>query len=310
MMRIITRLMLQGLKDARHHPLSQLMTLGAVGLVVFLAGLFLIFLNTLDSQLAAEQGEVVVQVYWRANTDQEMLRSQWEEISHLPGLAKWQTYTPQEALRTLASRLQQSAGMDVSGLAGKNPLPPTAILHFMPAAGQDQAQWRAETLKYLEKLSGVAKVHINPLREEVARSWREISRKIMLPAICMLSGILALVVGNTVRLSLISRRTEIEILQLVGARNWYIRLPLITTGALSGLVGSLMGMVLLRLVYWRLESLSIPPLLAEFKFLSIWQGILLVLIPVAMSVIGSWAAVHGPLRAGKGDAQDSGLGTP
>ena len=295
MMRIITRLVMQGLKDARHHPLSQIMTLGAVGLMVFLAGLFLIFLNTLDSELAAEQGEVVIQAYWRGNVDEGVLRAQWEEISHLPGLAKWQTYTPEEALNTLAGRLQQSAGVDVTALAGKNPLPPTAIMHFMPADG-DQAKWREETLRYLEKLPGVAKVQVNPLREEVARAWREISRKIMLPAICMLSGILALVVGNTVRLSLISRRTEIEILQLVGARNWYIRMPLITTGALSGLIGSLIGMALLRLVYWRLESLSIPPLLAEFKFLSIWQGILLVLIPIAMSIIGSWAAV----RAGRG----------
>ena len=291
MIRIITRLVLQGLKDARHHPLSQLMTLGAVGLVVFLAGLFLIFLNTLDSELAAEQGEVVIQAYWRGNVDEGVLRAQWEEISHLPGLAKWQTYTPEEALKTLAGRLQQTAGVDVTGLAGKNPLPPTAIMHFLPADG-DQAKWREETIKYLEKLPGVAKVQVNPLREEVARTWRDISRKIMLPAICMLSGILALVVGNTVRLSLISRRTEIEILQLVGARNWYIRMPLITTGALSGLIGSLIGMGLLRLVYWHLESLAIPPLLAEFKFLSIWQIILLVLIPIAMSIIGSWAAVR------------------
>ncbi len=291
MIRILSRLVVQGLKDARHHPLSQLMTLGAVGLVVFLAGLFLIFLNTLDSELAAEQGEVVIQVYWRGGVDNNVLHAQWEEISHLPGLAKWQTYTPEEALKALAGRLQQSAGVDVTGLAGKNPLPPTAIMHFLPADG-DQAKWREETIKYLEKLPGVAKVQINPLREEVARTWRDISRKIMLPAICMLSGILALVVGNTVRLSLISRRTEIEILQLVGARNWYIRMPLITTGALSGFLGSLIGMVLLRLVYWRLESLSMPPILAEFKFLSLWQGILLVLIPIAMSVIGSWAAVR------------------
>ena len=291
MMRIIIRLVVQGLKDARHHPLSQLMTLGTVGLMVFLAGLFLIFLNTLDSELAAEQGEVVIQAYWRGNVDEGVLRAQWEEISHLPGLAKWQTYTPEEALKTLAGRLQQTAGVDVAGLAGKNPLPPTAIMHFLPADG-DQAKWREETIKYLEKLPGVAKVQVNPLREEVARTWRDISRKIMLPAICMLSGILALVVGNTVRLSLISRRTEIEILQLVGARNWYIRMPLITTGALSGLIGSLIGMGLLRLVYWHLESLAIPPLLAEFKFLSIWQIILLVLIPIAMSIIGSWAAVR------------------
>ena len=111
--------------------------------------------------------------------------------------------------------------------------------------------------------------------------------------------ILALVVGNTVRLSLISQRTEIEILQLVGARNWYIRLPLITTGALSGFVGSLIGIFLLRLVYWRLEALSLPPLITELKFLSLWQGTLLIFIPIAMSIIGSWAAV----RAGGGETQ-------
>lgn len=302
MTRTLARLTLQGLKDARHHPLSQLMTLAAVGLVVFLAGLFLIFLNTLDSQLAAEKGEVVVQVYWRGNMDGNVLHAQWDELGHLPGLTTWQTYTPEEALKALSERLQQSAGVDISTLAGKNPLPPTAIMHFSPADG-DQAKWREETIKYLEKLPGVDKVQINPLREEVGRTWRDISRKIMLPAICMLSGILALVVGNTVRLSLISRRTEIEILQLVGARNWYIRLPLITTGALSGLLGSLIGMGLLRLVYWRLEGLAIPPLLAEFKFISFWQGALLLVIPIAMSVIGSWAAVRSERneRAGKAE---------
>lgn len=302
MTRTLARLMVQGLKDARHHPLSQLMTLAAVGLVVFLAGLFLIFLNTLDSQLAAEKGEVVVQVYWRGNVDDNVLHAQWDELGHLPGLTTWRTYTPDEALKALSERLQQSAGVDLSTLAGKNPLPPTVIMHFSPADG-DQAKWREETIKYLEKLPGVAKVQINPLREEVGRTWRDISRKIMLPAICMLSGILALVVGNTVRLSLISRRTEIEILQLVGARNWYIRLPLITTGALSGFVGSLIGMGLLRLVYWRLEGLAIPPLLAEFKFLSLWQCALLIVIPIAMSIIGSWAAVRSERveRVGRGE---------
>ncbi len=295
MIRIVSRLIIQGLRDARHNPLSQLMTLAAVGLMVFLAGLFLIFLNTLDSQLATEHGEVVIQVYWRNNAEMDVIRSQWEEIQHLPGLGKWQTYTPEEAMTALTVRLK-GAGMDISGLAGKNPLPPTAILHFT-TADDDQARWRQETIKYLEGLSGVDKVQVNPLREEVARTWREISRKIMLPAVLMLSGILALVVGNTVRLSLISRHTEIEILQLVGARNWYIRMPLVTTGALSGLMGSLIGVGLLHLAYWRLEGLTIPPLLAEFRFLSVWQLILLVLIPVLMSVIGSWAAVRGPLRA-------------
>lgn len=274
---------------------SQFFALGAVTLVVFLSGMFLMVLNTLDNELSSSRGEVVIQVYWRKDVDVKTMRAQWEELAHLPGLVSWSTYTPDDALAALSNRLGKSAGVDVSFLKGKSPLPGTAVLNFQPR-DENYEPWIAETVKYLQSMSGVERVVANPLREELAKVWRSVSRQIMLPTICLLAGVLALVVGNTIRLTLVARATEIEILQLIGAENWYIRLPLLSSGSTLGFLGGLLGLGMLSLVHWQLKGLYLPPLVTHLQFLPNLQIIILVAIPTIMGFAGSYIAVRRPVR--------------
>ena len=274
---------------------SQFFALGAVTLVVFLSGMFLMVLNTLDNELSSSRGEVVIQVYWGKDVDVKTMRAQWEELAHLPGLVSWSTYTPDDALAALSNRLGKSAGVDVSFLKGKSPLPGTAVLNFQPR-DENYEPWIAETVKYLQSMSGVERVVANPLREELAKVWRSVSRQIMLPTICLLAGVLALVVGNTIRLTLVARATEIEILQLIGAENWYIRLPLLSSGSTLGFLGGLLGLGMLSLVHWQLKGLYLPPLVTHLQFLPSLQIIILVAIPTIMGFAGSYIAVRRPVR--------------
>lgn len=274
---------------------SQFFALGAVTLVVFLSGMFLMVLNTLDNELSSSRGEVVIQVYWGKDVDVKTMRAQWEELAHLPGLVSWSTYTPDDALAALSNRLGKSAGVDVSFLKGKSPLPGTAVLNFQPR-DENYEPWIAETVKYLQSMSGVERVVANPLREELAKVWRSVSRQIMLPTICLLAGVLALVVGNTIRLTLVARATEIEILQLIGAENWYIRLPLLSSGSTLGFLGGLLGLGMLSLVHWQLKGLYLPPLVTHLQFLPNLQIIILVAIPTIMGFAGSYIAVRRPVR--------------
>lgn len=274
---------------------SQFFALGAVTLVVFLSGMFLMVLNTLDNELSSSRGEVVIQVYWGKDVDVKTMRAQWEELAHLPGLVSWSTYTPDDALAALSNRLGKSAGVDVSFLKGKSPLPGTAVLNFQPR-DENYEPWIAETVKYLQSMSGVERVVANPLREELAKVWRSVSRQIMLPTICLLAGVLALVVGNTIRLTLVARATEIEILQLIGAENWYIRLPLLSSGSTLGFLGGLLGLGMLSLVHWQLKGLYLPPLVTHLQFLPSLQIIILVAIPTIMGFAGSYIAVCRPVR--------------
>jgi cell division transport system permease protein len=54
-----------------------------------------------------------------------------------------------------------------------------------------------------------------------------------------------LLIANTIRLSIFSRRREIEVMKLVGATNWFVRGPFMIEGLLCGLGGSLLAVLFL-----------------------------------------------------------------
>jgi cell division transport system permease protein len=66
-----------------------------------------------------------------------------------------------------------------------------------------------------------------------------------------------LLIGNTIRLSIFSRRREIEVMKLVGATNWFVRGPFMLEGVLCGIGGALGAVILLILG----KSIALPSLL-------------------------------------------------
>ena len=54
-----------------------------------------------------------------------------------------------------------------------------------------------------------------------------------------------MLIANTIRLSIFSRRREIEVMKLVGATNWFVRVPFVLEGMLTGLVGAAGAVILL-----------------------------------------------------------------
>jgi len=291
------RLVLQGLRDMGLNPWALMLTLAAVSLVAFLSGLFLMALVSLNHHLGTVRGETVFQVYWRPGTEITAVKEQWDGIKHVPGFNSIKTFTPDEALRALGSRLGRSPRGPGSlpktfpTLAGNSPLPATALVTFMPDE-RDFDRWMAEVTGYLEGLPGVERVAATPLRDELGHAWRKISQYVMWPSIVFLCLVLALVVGNTIRLSLVTRSQEIEILRLVGAFTWYIRLPLVVSGAAQGFLGGCFALTLLRFVHAHIrDALNFPPLMIEIQFLPFSLMALLLIVPTLMGVLGSWTAV-------------------
>lgn len=297
MSRTVMRLVLQGLRDMGLNPWALMLTLAAVSLVAFLSGLFLMALVSLNHHLGTVRGETVFQVYWRPGTEITAVKEQWDGFKHVPGFNSIKTFTPDEALRALGSRLgrsprgSNSLAKTFPTLADNSPLPATALVTFMPDE-QDFDRWMAEVTGYLEGLPGVERVAATPLRDELGHAWRKISQYVMWPSIVFLCLVLALVVGNTIRLSLVARAQEIEILRLVGAFTWYIRLPLVVSGAAQGFLGGCFALTLLRFVHAHIrDALNFPPLMIEIQFLPVSLMALLLIVPTLMGVLGSWTAV-------------------
>ena len=296
MMRTMMRLVRQGFADMGLYPWVQVCTLAAVTLMVFLSGLFLITLVTLNHELGTVKGETAFQVYWRAGSEMTIVEEQWGRLKNLPWFTGLKTFTPQQALEELGTRLhgkQASPEKLFPFLTGKNPLPATALVSFAPEE-EDTERWLKETAEYLQNLPGVERVLATPLRDELGQAWRKAGRYVMWPTLTFLGLLLGLVVGNTVRLSLFARAHEIEILQLVGAPNWYVRLPLLVNGATVGLLGGCLALVLLRFTFLQVHSLlQFPPLFMEIRFLPLELCLALVALPTLTGMVASYLAVRG-----------------
>jgi cell division transport system permease protein len=101
-------------------------------------------------------------------------------------------------------------------------------------------------------------------------------------------------IGNTVRMAVFARRKEIGIMRLVGATNWFIRLPFLTEGVVEGLLGAgfaILGLFVLMVAF-------VDPLRGQVGFLPlvgtpdvIWTIPWLLLTGLAVSVIAGFVAM-------------------
>jgi len=278
----------QGCRDIFRTPWALCLTLAAVSLVTFLAGMFLMFVNTLEDQILRRQAEVQFQVYWDRDASLEAVHDAWQAMNGLSRLTSLRTFTPDAALDVLAQAFDGQ--VDLKEFKKDSPLPATALLTFMLPL-EDQKEWARTILVRLESFSGVSKVHYNPLRIDVLHSWMQFSKKGFWPVICFLVLVVGLVVGNTIKLALFQRRDEIEILRLVGASRLYVRMPLIIGGAAPGLLGGLLALGLLGLVHLGLQDmLNFPPLWIQIQFLSFREMLGMLAVLMCIGTLSSFVA--------------------
>lgn len=138
-------------------------------------------------------------------------------------------------------RMRKRTPEIVAGLTS-NPLPDAFEVKAVDGANIKQI---ARNLKTPSLPPGVEKVKDG---EEVSERVLQ-AAKIMSTAFGIATVVLlvssALLIANTIRLSIFSRRREIEVMKLVGATNWFVRGPFMLEGLICGLAGSILAVLLL-----------------------------------------------------------------
>ena len=102
-------------------------------------------------------------------------------------------------------------------------------------------------------------------------------------------------IGNTIRMAVFARRKEIGIMKLVGATNWFIRIPFLIEGVVEGLLGAgaaILGLFILKRVF-------VDPLHNQIGFMPLIQGgdlmftiPVLLLMGVAVAIVASLVAMR------------------
>jgi cell division transport system permease protein len=106
---------------------------------------------------------------------------------------------------------------------------------------------------------------------------------------------------NTIRMAIFARRREVSVMKLVGATNWFIRLPFMTEGLIQGLLGAVVAVLVVLALYWGIgldaskNAANQGNIIVQMS-LSGWEVtgtcVLVALVGVGVGVIGSAFAVR------------------
>lgn len=267
----------------RHWGMS-LLTLFSISAVFFLLGVSSLLSLNARHVLGNVEGQLTVQAYLRHDADLAAMKAKVESFGNTAHVV---AVTPQEALERLKARLGNRA--EVVTLVGENPLPPALEIRVDRVS---QVTPLARRLVAMAEVEDV--VYAGGLAEKLERLSSFVGR-LSLGALVIAVAAAVMVLFNTVRMAVYSRRDEIHVMLQVGATQAYVAFPFVLQGMILGMVGAgLASLTLLRTYASAVDVLSatMPFLLfVRDGALLVRLGIVLVGAGISLGWIASWFAV-------------------
>ena len=213
-----------------HHWVLGLLTLITAGVMLWILGITTLFSLNLENLLLRLESELTVQAYLvRDNTLN--IEEIAEKIQKLEYVYTMKIYSPSDSLAKLQEKMgSHSKALDMLGV---NPIPYNFEIHVHKA---EEVEKLVEELRAMPEVDDI--VYAGMVVRRISALSR-ISSRVALIMFILSVIITALVVYNTIHISLYSRREEIGIMYLVGATKSYIASPFVLEGTLLAFFGAL-----------------------------------------------------------------------
>jgi len=160
----------------------------------------------------------------------------------------------------------------------------------------------SNTASILEKIDGVSDVIYGENVVNRVTSVFSMVRQASYIAVVALVIVTAFLIANTIKITIFSRRREIDIMRLVGASNINIKIPFILEGLILGAIGSIIPIMTVVYGYTALYNKFDGKLLGNFMILEKANPFVfkisgvLILIGMVVGMLGSWSAVRKHLK--------------
>jgi len=276
-------------------PVSSAMTWLVIGIAIALpTGLWVVLDNV--AQLSGQLDRPAqLSVFLQMDAQGEDARSLAQTLAQRDDIESAQFIDRDQAL---AEFVQRSGMGELAQGLPENPLPHLLLIDPVPASPQALGDLRAE----LASLPGVQEALLDTQWLQRLQSLMTLGRRAVQLLAALLLAAVVLVLGNTIRLAIESRREEIVIVKLVGGSDAFVRRPLLYTGLWFGLGGGVIAAILVSVGTLLLAS-PVNALSAAYQSAFVLQGLglvnslQLVLLGALLGLSGAWLAVARHLKA-------------
>jgi cell division transport system permease protein len=273
---------------------SGILSTATIGVALFVLGAFLIVTSNLE-RLGTEWSRAAhLSVYLTDDVTVENTKNIERVLAPGALVAGFEYVSKADAVRDFKQTFTDlAAGVDA---LEANPLPASYEVRLVPEAASGNG---VEALAAaLRQAPGVDDVRYDRQWLDRLASAVTVIRGIGLILGAVLTVAAALTVANVVRLALYARRDEIEIMELVGAPQVYIRGPFVVEGILQGGIGAAAALAGLAVVFLSVYSRYLAPLasainLTSIRFLPLELCLMLLVGGMAVGCLGGLVAASG-----------------
>jgi cell division transport system permease protein len=295
----------EGLRALRRSAAPGIASIVTVAVTILLLGVLIPVLQATGGKTEDVRDQVGLRIFLTPDTTQQDISNLETQLQGIPHVKEVEFVSADEGLARLSQQFEAKDETDLTEqLPGKeNPLPDSFNvkpddLENLPAIRSDLTPPGA----------GGEPEPISPVIDDIRDSREEAGTitkvtdalkwgLLIISALLLVASLL--LVGNTIRLSIYARRREVEVMQLVGATNWFIRWPFVVEGLVCGLIGGLVAVLILFLG----KETVLDPLANAFDIVDSGQTmsfakLIVVLLAAAMAVsaVGSGFTLRRFLR--------------
>jgi cell division transport system permease protein len=225
-----------------NQPFATLMTMGVVAVALALPLLLSLFLSNMSAATGNWNNAFDLSVYMNKKASAARVATVAKQLRQRGDVATVRVITADQALAEF--RDDSGFGKALDALSD-NPLPDTLIVTPTLPASTPQG---TDALKLaIAAIADVQAVQIDTEWVKRLHAMLDILRRVVLLTAGLLGAGVVLIVGNTIRLDILNRRTEIEVMKLVGASDGFTRRPFLYSGVWYGLGGGLMALIVVAL---------------------------------------------------------------
>lgn len=272
----------------RNALMSLAATLTMVLMLTLLSGFF-VLQNVLLASLSFVEQKVEVVAYVQNTATQEQVDALVARIGAMPEVSSVQFISRDEALANFRAQLEAQGRTDLTAALDTNPLYASVNVKL-----HDPSQMQAVVSALRDDPIVRSVINIQALVDRVL-TFTGIVRTAGVAILAIVGVIVLFIIVNTIRLAVVARAEEIEIMRLVGASDAFIRWPFVFEGALVGLFGALITLALLAVAA---DPVS-RAMVGFFNILPIELGtvgrdtaVLVFGTGVGVGVLGAWVSVR------------------
>ncbi|PID02557.1 MULTISPECIES: permease-like cell division protein FtsX [unclassified Sporosarcina] len=291
--RTVRRHIRESFKSLSRNGWMTFASVSAVTVTLLLIGVFIVIMMNLNQLADNIENDVEIKVVAEPGASKDEVQELLQEVKETSGVAEVQYSSRKQELESMI----QSFGDELALYKQDNPL--GDALYVKADDPKNTASIANEIATYPHTFD----VEYGEGKVEKLFHVLKIGRNIGLGLIVALLFTAMFLISNTIRLTIVARRTEIDIMKLVGATDSFVRIPFMLEGVWLGILGAILPMALMTTFYSKLYSfwegrlqnqlfhlLDPNPFLLQLNFL-------LLFVAVFIGVWGSFMSVRKFLKS-------------